>query len=671
MKIGEKTNLWARFLENTSLTSGSDKNSLNKNTFVDKKNQNTLEIRLEEMATKTGRVITEEENQAVSRFMENQSGKTEKKWETIGIAIEKNIPLTEKNLKALHQTLNEKQNIGEMVETLAGKEGEATEKEPWEKRLDSVLKRYEKVVGSKGRQSISLSEEKLLKQIENIVKVTVEKKGDFVFFTSGEKNTVISIDALIENWSFALKSLEENSMNSKEANPFLAESLGVFTSDEKKENSIIEPVQDKSVNEVEIEEDWLSQFGERLDQSMNGVMEALQNQSVSFDDFDQDDTTQNRFRTFLKTEVTSQAHRAHNFFQGERKEILKNLEKNFDLQNPEHERVSLSRTIEKIDRLITSNEMSLFLDMKMEKKCLEMSSSLQKARHHLDKGEGKKAFDIVNAVKKDLKSLSFSPSEKTIELRAFQKGLTVLGISKPAAFLQTETLHSARNVLSYFRHMGLNHEAEWAEKILSSGGKPQFSKRDDGKDNMKAILLRMEQNQKAEDVKKIEMVQKQLNHLGGQQLFNKLEPSKDVQNLFFHIPIQSAEQVKDMKLFVQGRKKGEQMDWENCSLYFSIDLKHYGNTGIYLQVQDRLISVRVKNDHPQAQKALEPIMQGLKKDFSPVGFSWGPVHFQRFDEKNPLAQTKENKFSQDNANMMGKKNFKQVGKQKKGFDQSI
>ncbi len=144
---------------------------------------------------------------------------------------------------------------------------------------------------------------------------------------------------------------------------------------------------------------------------------------------------------------------------------------------------------------------------------------------------------------------------------------------------------SGRGVLDYVRQLGLNHDSELVERL----GLQKEMKMEDQKvdNNMRHILQKL-----SEDVEdRTRMVQasdKMMNHLTGQQLANKLETKSQGQNLFFNIPLKMQEEIKDLKLYVKSRKQDQKIDWENASLYFAFETKHYDEMGI------RVVSVNKK-----------------------------------------------------------------------------
>lgn len=145
---------------------------------------------------------------------------------------------------------------------------------------------------------------------------------------------------------------------------------------------------------------------------------------------------------------------------------------------------------------------------------------------------------------------------------------------------------------------------------------------------------------------------------------NKLETKQDTQTLFFHVPVEADGEIKDMKLFVNARKNGDALDWENSSLYFSVELKKFGETGIHLQSKDKMLSINVRNDNKEFENVMKPLVTALQKEFVDVGYKLGPVSFASLDNKTPKELIKPGEVEKVTIQ-------KKTAPPEKGFDFSI
>jgi len=606
--------------------------------------------KVESMLRNMNRPVSDSEVSSIEKFMSDGTGSVDSKLETVKWAADKDIEMTDKNLNAIHESLNSEMNEAELIETLSGVKDSG--KISPEEIVDKI--NSDPTIPQSVKDSIAASIEEglpldkaIVRAVKNLIRANVEVKGQTVFIqgSDGNENCIcISLDDLLQAVESAFEALESGEGVSfedllKEA---LVEVLGedeiknlaeIMLSDDENTLEDVEGVESNENEEADadikaFEDDMI----ERLEASMDEVMSSFMDNSdgemaAAISDM--------RFKTFLVTKITAQAIEAKKEFNEVKKEIVQNLRELEVPKTPQEKadvKEMLGKAIEKLDNLLMKSDVTLFTDMKMERDLLNMSSTLQEARKLLGKGEVNQALDIAKNVQNKLDQMIFKPSEKNVQLMAFKQGADVLNI-------QTNTVPSIdwqdaspRGVLELFRNMGLNHEPEVAEKLLSQ----DKSLIKDGdykiKDNLKAVLLKLMESEEPDQRRAVSATEKSLNNLTGQQLMNKLETKQDTQTLFFHVPVNAAGEVKDMKLFVNARKNGDSIDWENSSLYFSVDLKKYGETGIHIQTKDKLLSISVKNDNASFENVMKPLVTVLQKEFVDVGFKLGPVNFTALDK---------------------------------------
>ena len=90
----------------------------------------------------------------------------------------------------------------------------------------------------------------------------------------------------------------------------------------------------------------------------------------------------------------------------------------------------------------------------------------------------------------------------------------------------------------------------------------------------------------------MQQVEQAVNNITGQQLLNK-QDSSGMQNLFFQLPYLMEKQVENIKIYVNSRKDGEKVDWENCSIYFVLETKKLGDIGVHLSSSEKNVSLNV------------------------------------------------------------------------------
>ncbi|WP_027416170.1 flagellar hook-length control protein FliK [Aneurinibacillus terranovensis] len=321
------------------------------------------------------------------------------------------------------------------------------------------------------------------------------------------------------------------------------------------------------------------------------------------------------------------------------------LEKNIPQASSYIQRI-IEPTIEMVDRLVTKGEFAMFADMGFEHDVLRISGELQQVKGLLEKGKQGEALQSFQHIRTELEKLNWQPSYTKVE-RVFSKMTGDGSMQNPfqgyGRDWQQETL-SGRGVQEWMRGMGLNHERdalEWmiqregreAGRMDSLSSQPGNGKdggggmREDGRppQNFKSMLI--EGMDSAVSIRAKELMEQALSNVTGQQLLSKQEPGNPVQSLYAQIPLPWEEGTKAVKVHVQSRTNGTQMDWENSSLYFLLDTPKYGETGIGITVVNREMAVRIQNDHPDVQKAFEPYLPRLKEELQGIGYRMNGITF--------------------------------------------
>ncbi len=292
----------------------------------------------------------------------------------------------------------------------------------------------------------------------------------------------------------------------------------------------------------------------------------------------------------------------------------------------------VQKVAQKLDKLIMHSDLTLYTDMKSERKLMGISSDLQQIAD-LAKHQPQKALEQLAQAKKQIEALAFNPSKEVVVAKL--KENVTQRLSEGTEFRLKEMVptlekigNSSKGVLDVMRQLGLNHEVELMDEVFSSQ-----SKQSDGfeshKDNFKQILLKLAEEDQG-DTQTVKAIEKSLSQITGQQLLNKNEEKSDTQSLFFNIPLQQGDRQTDMKLYVKARKKIQAMDWENCSMYMLVDLKQYGETGIRIGVNQRQLSISISNASESIMDVVKPFAQEVMSQLKEVGYQTGDIKFVPF-----------------------------------------
>jgi len=282
----------------------------------------------------------------------------------------------------------------------------------------------------------------------------------------------------------------------------------------------------------------------------------------------------------------------------------------------------LETVIQKLDQAILRSDFMLYADMRTEKKMLTASAQLADAKKLLSKGDFSGATKIVSEVRTVLDKMIFKPSDVRVKHFVSQElgNLENLPASKQVTQNLEMSMNAlkqepmARNAYEYLRNLGLTHETDHAQALVSRDRNQESLPQ-----SLKSFLLKMNDGEgKADGV---------LNSITGQQLLSKNDPS-GLQSLMFTLPLLLQEKLENVKVFVNSKNQNEKIDWENCSLFFLFETKKLGEVGISLTSTDRTLSVKIKNDQHGFQEKMEPLAELAKERLSDIGYNIAGIKFE-------------------------------------------
>ncbi|MED1872989.1 hypothetical protein [Brevibacillus borstelensis] len=356
-------------------------------------------------------------------------------------------------------------------------------------------------------------------------------------------------------------------------------------------------------------------------------------------------------KDLVVTEITQKLSQAATHFQSVKRELVRNIDNMIQVAETNRGNILsgvkplLESTIDMLDKAILKSEITMLTDMETEKQLMKASGDLAEARRLLTKGDNEQAMAVLKDVKAKLDALQWRPSN--VRIQHFMTGQSIFGDEAPQA---SNLLHqvteaaqhfqsqppSARNTFEFFRSMGLNYDSEVAQ-FLSSGQSQQGGHEDLHK-NLKAALLQLSKAEEGQSLPNHgnHSVEQALQNVTGQQLLSKSEAGTHLQSMFFQLPLLLENGLENLKLYVNSKNEGQKVDWENCSLYFLIETKKLGQTGIHISAVDRNLSITIKNDQPRIKERLEPLVAKCKENLTEIGYNIAGVTFTRFtEEKKP------------------------------------
>ncbi len=318
------------------------------------------------------------------------------------------------------------------------------------------------------------------------------------------------------------------------------------------------------------------------------------------------------------------------------KSLQRDIKRNLDLVNRQIEQFRnqaqpqakplLETTIKKLDNAILRSEMMQLADMRTERQLLQASSHLHEAKKLLAKGQHHEANRIVREVGQLVERLSFKPSETKVMhyTAANERALREAQLPSQSYTNQlTETARgpvqegSPRAMFEIIRGLGLNRDSEIAQQLASGREQQQ---QDSNQRNLKTALLQLARGE--EEGSRVQQLANQaLNNVTGQQLLSRSDQQGNLQSMFFQLPLLLEEKVENLQVFVNSRNEGQQVDWENCSLYFLMETPKMGEIGIMVSATERQLSVTLKNDQLDFREKMEPLVERAVEKLAEVGYS--------------------------------------------------
>jgi len=329
-------------------------------------------------------------------------------------------------------------------------------------------------------------------------------------------------------------------------------------------------------------------------------------------------------KQFLVQTVTKKMAQAALDFKNVKRDVMRQLETVAQLTENKSPATRLQATsmlemaIKQLDNAILKSDIMLFTDMATEKQLMKASSALAEAKKRLRRGDPVGARNIVNEVKNMLANLVFKPSEAKVKHFVRMQGETTADSSKVFVEQMNQVMQppadgpSARHVFDTIRRLGLTHEYEAAEWLVFKGNQEESASQ-----NMKEVLLRLAQSGNESVARQAEQA---LTNLTGQQLLNKWDGTAGWQSFFFTLPLLWRNEVQNVNVYVNGRQHGEQIDWENCQLYFLLETRKLGDLGILLHANERNLSITLRNDRDDFAEKAKPFIDMAKERLEEIGY---------------------------------------------------
>lgn len=532
-----------------------------------------------------GMPLTKENVASIRNFLANDKYTTEQKINTLDVMAQKTIFVSESTLASVAEVLNGKSLTQSLLSIVENFESRTTTD------LDAIL---EKIQTQPNDEQVIKVVEDFLRKADFSKKSVLEKLlNDF------KKKVGQNLDAkehLIQNLTQLVKGETSFTNTGKEAQVSMEhEGTDLLAEFSQEEHSVSKAPLSKAEQYV-----------------INEAIQALEIDS----------------RNIMVTQVTKKLSQMAIDFRTLKQDISKNLDNISKIieqpnANPQSNvKQILESTIHKLDRAILKGEFLLYTDMETEKQLLSASSQLGEAKKFLAKGEIAEANKILMQVKGSLEKLVFNPSDVKVKHFVSEKlgmefssekqmGRMMEQVSQPLSGGES----SSRQMYEALRKLGVTHESEVGQSLLSKSGPANLQQGE----NLKSTLLKM-MNQDDLKPQQKQQVEQAITGIAGQQLLNKQDTTGQ-QNLFFQLPYMLDKQVENIKIYVNSRKEGDKVDWENCSIYVVLETKKLGEIGVLLSSSERSVNLTFRSNKEQLQEKISGFEEITKERFKEIGYN--------------------------------------------------
>jgi hypothetical protein len=349
-------------------------------------------------------------------------------------------------------------------------------------------------------------------------------------------------------------------------------------------------------------------------------------------------------KDFIVTTITEKMKKVEKDFASMKRDLsttinsIKQLAESTRQPIHRHTKETLEKAIAKFDKMLNKSELLLYTDMKTERKLIGFSSDLAKAQKFLQQGQNSEAAKILGSVQKELDKMVFKPStSKAMHMVIAQR--EVLKRQNLKSLVERELIYdvtknaiskpSSKNVFELIRSNGLNYDSDIASGLASDD--PELIKQ--AEETLKGALLKWSEKDSSS-------VSQAIDQTTGQQLLSKADNNSNQQMMYFSLPIQLSEEQGKLKVFLNSRRNGDRIDWENTNLYFLIDTPRLGETGILVEIKNRNLKLTLKNNHLNSLENAKANAEKFKMHLQEIGYNIEDISFNNL--KSEVVSDKSN-----------------------------
>ncbi|MEB1810069.1 MAG: hypothetical protein LPK26_22685 [Bacillaceae bacterium] len=202
---------------------------------------------------------------------------------------------------------------------------------------------------------------------------------------------------------------------------------------------------------------------------------------------------------------------------------------------------------------------------------------------------------------------------------------------------QGERSSIANQLLRIVSGLGYSQERELLQFFQGQNSSNDYKQGE----RLKSLLLQLNQFQLPKTMK--DKVDSVINRITGQQLLAQ-EQNGPIQQTALQVPLQLGDWQTELTVQWEGKRKADgKIDPDHCRILFYLHLAQLKETVVDVQIQKKIVSVQVFNEHERPVLLLNVLQPLLKKQLSTMDYTLSSVNWIQFTEQQYKKDTSAHK----------------------------
>lgn len=159
-------------------------------------------------------------------------------------------------------------------------------------------------------------------------------------------------------------------------------------------------------------------------------------------------------------------------------------------------------------------------------------------------------------------------------------------------------------------------------------------------ESLKSQLLYLQRNADRLDLPEsvLQRTEQAIVKITSHQLQN-VQSNDNMQHFILQIPFGQSDNPREMTISWEGKKQdGKAIDPGHCRMLFWLEMQNLNEVAVDVQIQNRILSVKIYNEHPLLEKLSAPFMSSLKEQMRDMNYTLSSVTFVQQQKKMKSAE---------------------------------